>query len=94
MRFSTALRYAQGWLDDITVRAHFGGQRIEAWLASGVVDGFECNPLSTEEAICAEAKAPLDRRRWVELWRPYWLAKRRLPSWLPLAPSSKAIRDL
>jgi hypothetical protein len=36
----------------------------------------------------------LDRHRWIELWRPYWLAKWRLPSWLPLAPSSKAIRDL
>jgi hypothetical protein len=33
MRFSTALCYAQDWLDDITLRAHFGGQRIDTWLA-------------------------------------------------------------
>ena len=45
LRFSTALRYAQGWLDDITVRALFGGRRIDPWLASGVVDGFEFHPL-------------------------------------------------
>jgi hypothetical protein len=179
LRLSTALRYARCWLDDITLRAHLGGKPIDPWLASGVVDGFEFSPLSTEEAIGAEAKAmrncirryvhsltsnrsrlwsvqrngervatlevrrwradpllqisqllgprnapaatpvwwaarkwlhsqdllaitptvnketvALDRHRWIELWRPYWLAKRRLPLWLPIAPSSKAIRDL
>ena len=30
---------------------------------------------------------PLDRAIWRSLWRPYWLAKRRIPEWLPLAPS-------
>jgi hypothetical protein len=28
----------------------------------------------------------LDRDAWVSLWRPYWLAKRRIPQWLPMAP--------
>jgi len=32
-------------------------------------------------------QAPLDRATWLALWRPYWLAKRRIPKWLPLAPS-------
>src|SRR5262249_4236864 len=27
---------------------------------------------------------PLDRSSWIRLWRPYWVAKRRLPDWLPL----------
>jgi hypothetical protein len=27
-----------------------------------------------------------DRAAWRAMWRPYWLAKRRIPSWLPLAP--------
>ena len=31
--------------------------------------------------------APLDRTTWLSLWRPYWLAKRRIPEWLPIAPS-------
>lgn len=38
--------------------------------------------------------APLDREGWVSLWRPYWLAKRRIPDWLPLAPSRAALEAL
>jgi hypothetical protein len=39
-------------------------------------------------------KAPLDRRTWTDLWRPYWLAKRHIPDWLPLAPSRHALDNL
>jgi len=35
--------------------------------------------------------APLDRASWLSLWRPYWLAKRRIPEWLPIAPSRHAL---
>jgi hypothetical protein len=35
---------------------------------------------------------PLDRVTWRSLWRPYWLAKRHIPEWLPLAPS-RAVLD-
>jgi hypothetical protein len=35
--------------------------------------------------------APINRDVWIALWRPYWLEKRRLEAWLPLAPSQKAI---
>ena len=38
--------------------------------------------------------APLDRPTWLSLWRPYWLAKRRIPDWLPLAPSRGALNTL
>lgn len=38
--------------------------------------------------------APLDRVLWRSLWRPYWLAKRRIPSWLPIAPSRAALEAL
>jgi hypothetical protein len=34
-------------------------------------------------------KAPLDDAAWRSLWKPYWMAKRRIPAWLPL----KASRD-
>ncbi|MES5483964.1 hypothetical protein QMZ05_14525 [Bradyrhizobium sp. INPA03-11B] len=37
---------------------------------------------------------PLDRGTWRALWRPYWLAKRRIPEWLPIAPSRDALEDL
>ena len=38
--------------------------------------------------------APLDRASWLSLWRPYWLAKRRIPEWLPIAPSRDALESL
>jgi PcfJ-like protein len=38
--------------------------------------------------------APLCRITWILLWRPYWLAKRHIPDWLPLAPSRRALRGL
>ena len=37
---------------------------------------------------------PLDRATWISLWRPYWMAKRRIPEWLPLAPSRAALKAL
>jgi hypothetical protein len=39
-------------------------------------------------------KSPLDRLTWVALWRPYWLAKQRVPDWLPLSPTRAAFRKL
>jgi hypothetical protein len=36
----------------------------------------------------------LDRATWIALWRPYWIAKRRIPKWLPLTPSRDAIDAL
>jgi len=38
--------------------------------------------------------APLDRAAWLSLWRPYWLAKRRIPAWLPVSPSRGALDAL
>ncbi|MGY8664057.1 hypothetical protein Q3C01_17045 [Bradyrhizobium sp. UFLA05-109] len=38
--------------------------------------------------------APLDRDTWLSLWRPYWLAKRRIPTWLPVLPSRDALEAL
>ncbi len=34
------------------------------------------------------------RAHWNALWKPYWLAKRRIPQWLPLRPSRGAILAL
>jgi len=38
--------------------------------------------------------APLDRALWRSLRRPYWLAKRRIPEWLPISPSRGALNTL
>jgi hypothetical protein len=35
-----------------------------------------------------------DRAAWIAFWRPYWLAKRRIPDWLPLSPSQEALNAL
>ena len=37
---------------------------------------------------------PLVRDAWLSIWRPYWLAKRRIPEWLPIAPSRRALATL
>jgi hypothetical protein len=37
---------------------------------------------------------PLVRDAWISIWRPYWLAKRRIPAWLPMAPSRRALGAL
>jgi hypothetical protein len=33
-----------------------------------------------------------DTRQWRALFRPYWLARRRIPDWLPLDPTATGIR--
>jgi hypothetical protein len=38
--------------------------------------------------------APLNAAAWRSVWRPYWLAKRRIPIWLPLKPSREALAAL
>ncbi|MBV8535668.1 MAG: PcfJ domain-containing protein, partial [Alphaproteobacteria bacterium] len=42
----------------------------------------------------ARENVPLDRAAWTALWRPYWVAKGRIPQWLPLAPSRQAVEGL
>jgi len=37
---------------------------------------------------------PIDRTAWMALWKPYWLAKRRFPEWLPLTPSRHVLERL
>lgn len=38
--------------------------------------------------------APFDRKVWAELWKPYWLARGRIPSELSLAPNPDAFQAL
>jgi hypothetical protein len=38
--------------------------------------------------------ARVDGRSWRRMWRPYWIAKQRIPSWLPLTPDTPAIYAL
>jgi hypothetical protein len=36
-------------------------------------------------------QARVERAAWIALWRPYWLAKRHLPAWLPITPSRNTL---
>lgn len=40
------------------------------------------------------ARSLIDPEHWRAFWRPYWLAKGRIPAWLPLAPSDHALWEL
>lgn len=35
-----------------------------------------------------------ERAGWIAMWRPYWIAKRHIPDWLPLAPCPAAFQRL
>ncbi len=35
-----------------------------------------------------------DLPTWRKLWKPFWMARQRVPSWLPLAPSESALNAL
>jgi hypothetical protein len=39
-------------------------------------------------------QARTENARWRSLWRPYWLLKKRIPSWLPLTTNIHALYDL
>jgi hypothetical protein len=57
------------------------------WLADHDLAAIEPNRIFS-------GRAPLDRSAWIELWRPYWLERRQIPNWLPLAPSRSALEGL
>jgi hypothetical protein len=57
----------------------------EMWLA--VHRWFHAQELVQLPARASANRAVLDPLAWRRLWKPFWLAKRRLPEWLPLSPS-------
>jgi hypothetical protein len=62
------------------------------WLATRWLHQHDL-PSIRPEPRPSEAREP-DTAAWRALWRPYWLAKRRIPSWLPLGPSWAAFSAL
>ena len=55
---------------------------------------LHANDLSKATANSNCGSPPYLRPIWMSLWRPYWLAKGRIPHWLPLQPSRDALADL
>jgi hypothetical protein len=50
--------------------------------------------LPVDAARLAYKDATFDAAAWRAFWRTYWIAKRRIPAWLPLRPSENAFYDL
>jgi hypothetical protein len=59
------------------------------WIARQWLQSHDLLQIDTQEHRWNTA--PLDRATWLSLWRPYWLARRRIPDWLPIAPSRDAL---
>jgi hypothetical protein len=65
----------------------------EIWRAA--IAWFDENQLiDIEPQYREDNNAPLSQTIWTELWKPYWLAKRRVPRWLPLVPTRDTLSDL
>jgi hypothetical protein len=44
--------------------------------------------------VCKSYTQGFQAAHWQAMWRPYWLAKRHFPAWLPLNPARSAFQDL
>lgn len=51
-------------------------------------------PSTIDPKRYAYQAAALDQAKWRALWRGYWLAKRRIPAWLPLKGSESCVYAL
>jgi hypothetical protein len=66
---------------------------VELWLiARKWLDGHDLQQVDMKRHEWDTV--PLDATLWRSFWRPYWLAKRRIPSWLPLRASRHALEAL
>jgi hypothetical protein len=65
--------------------ANNGQAPVEMWLAARKwLAGQELLHLNKRER--QKCRAAPDAAMWRTLWRPWWLARRRIPDWLPLRP--------
>lgn len=66
---------------------------VEVWWAARTwLNQHNLPAIDTQDH--AWGSAPLDAVAWKLLWRPYWLAKRGIPWWLPLVPSRRSLGGL
>jgi hypothetical protein len=64
----------------------------EWWAALQWLHGHDL-PEVTKRMVIKPGPTTLQRPLWMALWRPYWLAKRRIPDWLPLTPEGETLLD-
>lgn len=89
-----AIRYGDPLLNIVQLEApgNTAVSRELWWVARRWLHLHDLPRIETSEL--RRKQAPLDAATWRGLWRPYWLAKRRIPKWLPLAPSRFALEAL
>lgn len=73
--------------------AHNKEAPLEMWLAARQWLHAQDTGFSDAGRL-AYKDTSFDPRVWRTLWRPYWLAKRRVPIWLPMQPDPVAFYDL
>lgn len=66
---------------------------LEAWLVARRWLGAQDLRAAAKQRI-PWRQAPLDKRAWQALWKPYWLTKKRIPKGLPLTPTWYALREM
>jgi hypothetical protein len=91
---SVAFRYGDPLPSIVQLKAAGNAEApLDVWWAAR--QWLHMHDLSQVVTKCHDwGSVPLDRATWISLWRPYWLAKRRIPEWLPLAPSRAALQVL
>jgi hypothetical protein len=91
---SVALRYRDPLPSIVELKAVGNAEApLEVWWAARQwLHMHDLTQVDTKRR--AWGAVPLDRATWISLWRPYWLAKRRIPEWLPLAPTRAALEAL
>lgn len=66
---------------------------LEAWLVARKWLAAHDLRAAAKQRV-AWGEAPLDRKTWQALWKPFWLAKKRIPDWLPLTPTWSSLREV
>lgn len=91
---SVGLRYQRPIFDILQLKGPSNGEAPkEVWAAARCWLARH-DLMTIEPHKVADRTVPLDRSVWTEMWRPYWLSKRRIPDWLPLVPSRGALERL
>lgn len=91
---SVGPRYRQPILDIVQLAGPANAEASkEIWLAARRWLA-QHDLAAIDSSRVASGVSPLDRAAWIALWRPYWLERRRIPNWLPLAPSRRALESL
>jgi hypothetical protein len=64
----------------------------ELWVVAG--KWLQMQALTVEAMVVPPPDGRMNLAAWRAMWKPYWLAKRGAPRWLPITPPRYALDDL